>query len=123
MTPGRRSEDLRDEIEDLRVRVAALEGKPLNVGDVMFSAKSFLAACSIIAAIIGGSYLVNGSARSDVRDIKFMLDERTKTQDKTNVEMRGAIESLQRDIKATEERLRAEIRMKEYSKANGLRQP
>ena len=134
MTAGRRADDwrevYRDELEALRARVVALESKPLDVGSVMFSAKAFIGACAMIGAIIGGSYLVNGSARSDiaagrndVRDIKTILDERTKAQDKTNSEMHAAIEAVQREIKATEERLRSEIRMKEYTKARGLPQP
>lgn len=131
VTPtGRRSEDFRGELEELRVRVAALESKPLDAANVMFSGKAFIAACAMVGAIIGGDYWLNGGARSeiaagraDVREIKTILDERTKAQDKINAETKAAIEAVRSEIKSTEERIKAEIRMKDYAKANGLRQP
>lgn len=123
---GRRADDrfneIRDELESLRLRVAAIESKPVDAAKVVFSGKAFLSACAIIASIIGGTYWLNGGARQDVRDIKFMLDERTKAQDKINIETKAAIEDVKRDIRATEERIKAEIRMKEYTKGTG-RQP
>jgi hypothetical protein len=108
---------------DIAVRLKTLESASVNADNVVWSGRALIGAISISAAIVGGSYLANGGARGEMHDIKMLIEERTKAQDKTNAEMRGAIDSLQRDIKATEERLRAEIRMKEYARNNGLKQP
>jgi uncharacterized coiled-coil protein SlyX len=107
----RRIDLLETSLDKLTNQLTRLEATPVNATSLIFSTQSVGAIVMAVATVIGGSYLVNWGQRSELREMRIVLEERSKTQDKTNGELREAVAGLQRDLKATEDRLRGEIRL------------
>lgn len=129
---------LRADILDMEARIARteaavaaavnaitrIETKPVDAASLIFSTQSVIAIVIGVLSIVGGSWLVNWPARNDISAIllrlnaKDQLDETNlKNQDDRIKGISDAVQTLQKDLKATEDRLRGEIRLKDYEKA------